>query len=1003
MFGLLLLLGMVPPVADSLPLGGAPVASGPYAPHLDNDPATQWHLGAARASWREFQQVWPGRWGVRWDPRNATPRFLYAPGVPADRAAALVADVARLGRVPAEELRLARTTKHDDRVIRQWTRTWRGAPVEGDQVAVVAIGGRIAAVWAQLTPLSLTPLSLRDAPRAGERVLPGVDKGSPRLVRRATEGSLVVYRDRSNAVVHRYDPRAYGDLSSTYEERTVGDALLTGPARAVTLTDTSGATDVSADDGGHALSGPVEALLDGPTLAVTDNGAQLRVTTTADGTIAADTDIPYAAATVLHHFHVVWDWLGDRWPTHAWLGSRVPADVRKTPGSCNAYYTSGTINFFPAEPGSCNDLGRIADVVYHEVGHGIHEYILAAGTFAGDVSEGSADYIAASILDDPTLAPNAWADGSAIREIDTDKRYPDDVVNEVHADGLIWASFLWNLRTDWGADAADALFLGALEQGPTLTDAYEAVLVSDDDDGDLTNGTPNACELMERLAVHGLGPGPIGVVAFDHTPPGAQSSWAEGYEVSFTLADLLPDCGGLDEDSVALWYSAGNAPVPEGTGPAASDTGDTGGAEEIDTWAPWRSVSLIRAGDTWTGTIPRQVAASRVRYFIQAASDDGTQVARADGGDEEAVYSFWVGDRAIVWCDDFEGGLDAWTHGVTGTGTTDEWAVGTATGAGAWDPDAPVDGLNHVATVVDGNYEPNNAQMLTSPVISVGVPGPMTLLSYQRWLTVEDALYDHADLYLGTRRAWGNAFSPSGSNHHLDVAWTAHELPISGLLEADGSTQLTWTLSSDQGLEYGGWAIDEVCVVTLADVPGHYRVRDLVATDAAEDVAITWSQPWMAPLSATVLVRSADGYPTGPDDGLILDVDFSPQPGEGRLVVDTDAQPGEVFYYALFAAGTNDEDWQLLVVEGENADVGGVPEEPGPVDTAEPEDTAPPEDTDVPDVDEDEDADPVPEDETGCGCATGGGDALPLLGVGAALLVGRRRRVARVGRVPSSR
>jgi hypothetical protein len=351
------------------------------------------------------------------------------------------------------ELRLARTTTRDGRVIQQWTRAWRGAPVEGDQVAVVAIGGRIAAVWAQLTPLSLTPLSLTPlsltpisltplslthGPRAGERVLPGVDKGSPRLVRRATEGGLVVYRDRSNTVVHRYDPRAYGDLSSTYEERTVGDALLTGPARAVTLTDTSGATDVTADDG---------------------------------GAIAADTAVPYAA---------------------------VP---------------------------------------------------YAAGTFAGDVSEGSADYIAASILDDPTLAPNAWADGSGIRELDTDKRYPDDVVNEVHADGLIWASFLWNLRTDWGADAAD-------------------------------------------------------------------------------------------EDSVALWYTVGNASVPTDAGPAEGDTGgDTGGAEEIDAWAAWRSVPLTRAGDAWSGTIPRQVATSRVRYFIQAASDDGTQVARADGGDEEGVYS----------------------------------------------------------------------------------------------------------------------------------------------------------------------------------------------------------------------------------------------------------------------------------------------------------------------------------------------------------------------------
>ena len=68
------------------------------------------------------------------------------------------------------------------------------------------------------------------------------------------------------------------------------------------------------------------------------------------------------------------------------------------------------------DPDSCNNLGQIADVTYHEVGHGIHHYILESGTFAGDVSEGSADFISATILNDPILAPNARPDGSYIRD-----------------------------------------------------------------------------------------------------------------------------------------------------------------------------------------------------------------------------------------------------------------------------------------------------------------------------------------------------------------------------------------------------------------------------------------------------------------------------------------------------------------------------------------------------------------------------------------------------------
>jgi hypothetical protein len=64
-------------------------------------------------------------------------------------------DVARLAGVDPAELDRARTSKRGDRTLTQWTRTWRGAAVEGDQVALVAVGGRIAGVWVQLTPIGL--------------------------------------------------------------------------------------------------------------------------------------------------------------------------------------------------------------------------------------------------------------------------------------------------------------------------------------------------------------------------------------------------------------------------------------------------------------------------------------------------------------------------------------------------------------------------------------------------------------------------------------------------------------------------------------------------------------------------------------------------------------------------------------------------------------------------------------------------------------------------------
>lgn len=1013
---MLLLWLALPALAFRAPDAHAPRvhAAPPEDVRLDVTPGLQLRLGASPAA-EAFRERWGPTW-IRWDERNATPRFIGLAAVPEARLAELVASVAGLARVDAAELGKAGARTHEGRTIVRFQRSHRGVPVQGDEVAVVITHGRIGAVWARLTPLGSLPDAL-----PGERIVPLPD-GRPVLAFRYDTPTQNQYIDRLGRVLYAWDARRYATLSVEYEPNTVGDALVTAPARSVTMIDSAGTTDITAVDGSHALSGGLDAWLDGPDLAVLDNGAAVHAYGT-DSFTVTHTAVAPAAADVLHHFYVVQDWLRARWPTHAWLDTRVPATVR-IPATCNAYYSSGTINFYAAG-GGCADTGRIADVVYHEMGHGIHEYILEAGSFAGDVSEGSSDFTAATIRDNPVIGDGFFGAGSSIRELETDRRYPEDVSGEVHNDGLIWGSFLWNLREQWatdygyddGVEMTDLLFLGTLEQGPSLTDLGEAVTVADDDDGDFSNGTPHGCELQTLLAQHGLGPGPIGFIDFDHAQVGPQDSATTSYPVTFDLYALTPECAGLDTDSVALWYTTDDSlPVPgtrmptrpadtgdtadtglADTGAAPSDTADTadtGPTEpELAGYDGWTSLPLTHAGITFSGAFPRQAATSHVRYFMEARSTDGTQLVQTHAGRPEAVYDFWVGDRHPIWCEGFEAGFGDFTHGAgtpdapdtTGI-LTDQWQTGAPAPSddARWDPDRPRAGAAIAATALNGDYLPNNAQYLSSPLLDLSTAGPMLLFHQSRWLTVEDAVYDHATLSVGSRLLYRNG-SGGGSTATLDTAWVDEDYSLDALRRSDSGVDLSavrfdWALTSDMGLEYGGWALDDVCVYDLADPPGHYRTRDLTASDDAAAITVQWENPWIRPLAHTRLVRKAGGYPADADDGETLLDDTAPVIGAAMTYVDTAVEPGQVWYYALFAAP--DADIFLGgVVEGQNADSGTVPV-PDTGDTADwvAHDSEPDLDT------------ATAEAPAGCGCGTTGQPAAAASLVALAALARRRRR-----------
>lgn len=138
------------------------------------------------------------------------------------------------------------------------------------------------------------------------------------------------------------------------------------------------------------------------------------------------------------------------------------------------------------------------------------------------------------------------------------------------------------------------------------------------------------------------------------------------------------------------------------------------------------------------------------------------------------------------------------------------WGPATS---GASDPAAAFSGTHVLAQALGGNYVAATSSFVKPP-IDVGQWSDVRL-QYRRWLAVEDGHFDQARVTVDDQPAWINFDSDLGdssSTHHVDREWRFHDVALSG--HASGHTlDIGFDLTSDQGLELGGWAIDDLCVV----------------------------------------------------------------------------------------------------------------------------------------------------------------------------------------------
>ncbi len=223
------------------------------------------------------------------------------------------------------------------------------------------------------------------------------------------------------------------------------------------------------------------------------------------------------------YFHVnnIHDHMKAVLPSFTGMDSPLPTNVDLFTDNCNAFYDGSSINFY-AEANDCYSMATIADVPYHEYGHGINDkfYQSVGEAFVnGGMGEGYADVWAFSITLDPVLALGFTISNPAsfIRRYDANKKvYPVDITGEVHADGEIIAGAWWDTYLQLGNDMEHTMQLFAEaypgvqavapdgQEGQAFRDVLIDVLQADDDDGNLINGTPNGIAISEAFRIHGI-------------------------------------------------------------------------------------------------------------------------------------------------------------------------------------------------------------------------------------------------------------------------------------------------------------------------------------------------------------------------------------------------------------------------------------------------------------------------------------------------------------------
>jgi hypothetical protein len=530
-------------------------------------------------------------------------------------------------------------------------------------------------------------------------------------------------------------------------------------------------------------------------------------------------DTVTAQANIFNHVSTERDYVRRTNPTDA-TADRLFTGHANIAATCNAYYDGAAINFYAAG-GNCNNTA-FSTVIAHEQGHWLND-LYGTGNGGDGMGEGNADVFALYVFDTPLNGQGFFTNGGAVRSGNNTRAFCGDCspgcYGEVHADGEPWMGAAWKVRTQLdnslgntlGDQVADQLFLGWMN-GFNQTQIRSVIelqwLLLDDNDANLTNGTPHATAIKAGFRQQGF---PGYEIEFGSVSSLADAACESG---SYPVSANVHTVQGTTITSVTLSYRVGAGPL---LNVPMSPTG----------------------GDGWSASIPFVLSPATVEYSVQALDSAGNTKPGFCG-----TRSFFIGQVVSFAADDFES-AGAWTHGTVGdtTNANDDWQRGVPRGLSgtsqsvSWvDPAVAAHGtscwgndLGITATGAgNGAYQSNVHNFLRSPAFNCSGQAGVRLI-FKRWLSVEKSQYDVARVLVNNVEVWRNPYATD----IVDTSWSIQSIDIASIADNNPSVTLQFELQSDGGLELGGWQIDDLSFGRIVRAPQCSPIQNFCAGDGS--------------------------------------------------------------------------------------------------------------------------------------------------------------------------
>jgi hypothetical protein len=626
-----------------------------------------------------------------------------------------------------------------------------------------------------------------------------------------------VFVDANTGAVLEVTPGRYNDVKGTVTG-TVNTSLSGSaspvpnvPLPGITVNVAGVGTAVTDSSGNYyiatALPGPfnVSATLAGPRFHVVPiQGAALSAATTTTnisgfqvGNLAFNSspvEFGTAQANGAWMHEVMTSYWGSRVPSFGsgYTNQAVNVNLSST---CNAYYdpADNSINFYAAGGGCVNTA--YSTVVYHEFGHGVDDFF--GGIPNGALSEAIGDISAMYVTGQAIVGQDFFGSGSNIRTGENTTTWPaSSCFGEVHCVGETYMGFAWqawkklttSLGPVLGVQVAETDFLGALPANNTsIPNAVTQVFILDDDDADLTNGTPHYADLAAAAIMKGFTPPAVSFLSFVHTRHPDTFNQSQPYAIYATITALSPNTVA----SAFIDYSV------------------DGGATQTVAMTP------TAVANQFVGNIPPLVGPKVVSYWIRATDNLANTVVVPTGDD---AYRFAVGRKTTLFYDDLESGAPGWTHVLVLK--NDEWQLGKPQTAGSnnYDPTSAYSGNNCWGTDLqltgsNGNYSSNADNYLESPnVDATGFTG--VHIRFRRWLTVQKSSSDQATTLVNGAQVYINPTSTD----LFDTTWTLQDYAAPAADNA-AAFRARWRLKSNGSTQYGGWNVDDIEIYSLQATP----------------------------------------------------------------------------------------------------------------------------------------------------------------------------------------